>query len=77
MAARGYITLFAQNRQDARDLTFLIKAGSSSVTRGAAVEALGAGWRDDPATAGLLRERATTDQHPDVRQAAEEALAAD
>jgi HEAT repeat protein len=40
------------------------------------VAALAAGWRDDPDTLALLRERATTDQHEGVRWAAVEALAA-
>ena len=75
-AARIYITHLAQNRQDAHHLSFLAKAGSSSAIRRAAVEALAAGWGDDPATMPWLRERATTDQDGDVRRAAVQALAA-
>ncbi len=44
--------------------------------RQAAVQALAAGWRDDPDTLPVLRERATTDPDGDVRQAAVQALAA-
>ena len=40
------------------------------------MQALAAGWRDDPATMPWLRERATTDQDEDVRRAAVQALAA-
>ena len=39
------------------------------------VEALAGGWRHDPATAELLRDRATSDTDQKVRQTAEEALA--
>ena len=42
----------------------------------AAVQALAAGWRDDPDTLPWLRDRATTDQHGGVRQVAVQALAA-
>ena len=39
------------------------------------MQTLASGWRDDPATGDLLRERATTDTDWHVRQAAVEALA--
>lgn len=42
--------------------------------REAAVEAIAAGWADDEATLPLLRDRATTDDDNDVRQAAVEAI---
>ncbi|MGH3870987.1 MAG: HEAT repeat domain-containing protein [Pseudonocardiaceae bacterium] len=41
------------------------------------MQALAAGWRDHPDTLPLLRERATTDPHWRVRQAAVQALATD
>ncbi|MEV4052712.1 HEAT repeat domain-containing protein [Amycolatopsis sp. NPDC049688] len=42
--------------------------------RRAAVEALATGWPTDPHTLPLLRDRATTDQDEDVRQAAATAV---
>ena len=43
--------------------------------RRAAVQAIAAGWADDPGTLPLLRERATTDDNGDVRWAAVQAIA--
>jgi hypothetical protein len=47
-----------------------------SFVRRAAVEAIAAGWAEEPGTLPLLRERATGDQAPDVRYAAVQAIAA-
>ncbi|WP_416210409.1 HEAT repeat domain-containing protein [Frankia sp. Cr1] len=42
--------------------------------RQAAVEAIAAGWHDDPATLPWLRDRATHDDHWAVRQTAVQAI---
>ena len=44
--------------------------------RRTALQAVAAGWRDDPGTVTWLRDRAAADRHEDVRQAAVQALAA-
>jgi hypothetical protein len=38
------------------------------------VQAIASGWRDDPNTLPLLRERATADDNGDVRLAAEQSI---
>jgi hypothetical protein len=43
--------------------------------QGAAVQAIAAGWADDPGTLPLLRDRATTDNNWAVRRAAVQAIA--
>jgi hypothetical protein len=59
-----------------QDHVITVPAGGQDLVPQTAVQALAAGWRDDPNTLPWLRQRATTDQHWTVRQAAVQALAA-
>jgi HEAT repeats len=75
-AARMYLALLGQDPQTSHAvIRNQADHGAASDFRRAAVEALAAGWREDPGTLPLLRDRATTDRDADVRQAAVEALA--
>ena len=76
LASRMTAALFPPNEQTRHLLRDWAALAYSPGARRAAVEALAAGWREDPETAPLLRERATTDTDQNVRQAAAGALAA-
>ncbi|BDC51565.1 hypothetical protein F183_A38800, partial [Bryobacterales bacterium F-183] len=55
----------------------LADAGSGSILRQAAVQELARGWKDDPDTLPLLKDRVRSDEDGDVRAAAVLALARD
>jgi HEAT repeat protein len=74
-SARMYFALLGHGQEAGDALGASATKGSVPDVRRAAVEALAAGWHDDPDIARLLRDRATSDWHEDVRRAAIEALA--
>ena len=76
-AARMYFALLGQVPQTSHAIIrWHAEQSTARDVRRAAVEAVAAGWRDDPGTLGLLRDRAVTDLSDYVRRAAVGAVAA-
>ncbi|BCY10955.1 hypothetical protein L3i22_060430 [Actinoplanes sp. L3-i22] len=74
--ARTAATVDAALNNDNLDALHHNAANGIWASREAAVQAIAAGWSDDPDTLPWLRERATTDDRSEVRRAAVEAIAA-
>ena len=74
-SARMYFALLGHGQEADEALRASAVTGSVPDVRRAAVEALAAGWHEDPDTALLLHGRATSDWQESVRRAAVEALA--
>ncbi len=75
VAARLFMALLSRHDDQNRHTLHTFTQLAPQTVRRAAFQVLADGWRDDPATAVLLRDRATADTDWQVRQAAVQALA--
>ena len=76
IAARIYVALIGTDGPARKVLRGLAEHGNPETIRGAAIQALAAGWHDEADTASWLRKRAVEDQSWYARRAAVQALAA-
>ena len=71
VAARLHVALLPRTQHD---LMHVATGDEHPVVRQVAVQAIAAGWAEDPATLPWLRDRATTDEDSVVRQVAVQAI---